>query len=548
MELESFFPSRDRFALALRLNHLLAAPGFAAWLEGESLDVDRLLYGPDGKPRLSIFTLGHLSDGERMFFLALLLSQVVAWMRSRPGTGSLRALLAIDEVLGYLPPVAEPPSKKPLLTLLKQARAFGLGLVLATQNPADVDYKALSNLGTWFLGRLQTERDRERVLDGLLSAAGGLDRGQIAAILSGLESRAFLLHDVHRDGPVVFKTRWTLSYLKGPLTRPEITRLAQPSAVTAAPALDPAAPPRPAATAGAGPRPVLPAEVPQRFVPGPGGGVLEPWLLGHGRVAYRDPRRGVEADEELWLVCPFGAEPAPDWSTAAVVLDGPPELAVAPPEGCSFAPLPAAAARPATYGRAERDLAETLYRTRRLRLWKSPLLGELSHPGESERDFRIRRADRAREQRDAAVEKLRATFQDRLARLDERRRRAQERVEREEDQARQQKIEGWLSVGAALSSFLGGGRRPSARGASSALRGLTRSAKESRDVARAEEELAAIQEEGEALRSRLEEEVEALRDRYDPERETLEEVAVAPRKSDVDVRQVVLLWAPAESF
>ena len=194
MEVESFFPAKERFALAMKLNHLLAAPGFEAWLEGEPLDVDRLLYDPAGRPRVAIFSIGHLSDAERMFFVTLLFTQVLTWVRGRPGTGSLRSVLYMDEVAGYLPPVAEPPSKRPLLTLLKQARAFGLGVVLATQNPADLDYKALSNIGTWFLGRLQTERDRERVMDGLLSAApGAFDRSRLAEILAALPPREVML-------------------------------------------------------------------------------------------------------------------------------------------------------------------------------------------------------------------------------------------------------------------------------------------------------------------------------------------------------------------
>ncbi|MGA9750644.1 MAG: ATP-binding protein, partial [Acidobacteriota bacterium] len=223
MDLESFFPAKERFGLAMLLNNLLASPGFSAWSEGEPLDVGRLLTTPEGKPRLSILSIAHLSDAERMFFVTLLLNEVVAWMRGQPGTGSLRALLYMDEVAGYLPPVAAPPSKGPMLTLLKQARAFGVGVVLATQNPVDLDYKALSNAGTWFLGRLQTERDKARVLDGLEGASAGagraLDRGSTERTLAALSNRVFLMHDVHEDSPVVFQSRWALSYLRGPLTR-----------------------------------------------------------------------------------------------------------------------------------------------------------------------------------------------------------------------------------------------------------------------------------------------------------------------------------------
>src|SRR6478672_6520726 len=232
MDVEAFFPSKERFALAMKLNNLLAAPGFQAWLEGVPLDIQQLLYTTSGKPRLAIFSIAHLSDAERMFFVTLLLSQIVGWMRTQSGTTSLRALLYMDEIFGYFPPVANPPSKLPLLTLLKQARAFGVGLVLATQNPVDLDYKGLANTGTWFIGRLQTERDKARVLEGLEGAAAGagsrFDRGRMEEILAGLGNRIFLMNNVHDDAPEVFETRWALSYLRGPLTRAQINSLMEP--------------------------------------------------------------------------------------------------------------------------------------------------------------------------------------------------------------------------------------------------------------------------------------------------------------------------------
>ncbi len=208
MDLEMVFPPKDRFGLAMQLNNLLASPGFSAWMKGDPLDISKLLYTASGHPRLTILSIAHLSDAERMFFVTILLNEVVAWMRSQPGTSSLRALLYMDEVFGYLPPTANPPSKLPLLTLLKQARAFGLGTVLATQNPVDLDYKALSNAGTWFLGRLQTERDKARVLDGLegasATAGAAFDRARTEATLSGVGSRVFLMNNVHDDEPVCF--------------------------------------------------------------------------------------------------------------------------------------------------------------------------------------------------------------------------------------------------------------------------------------------------------------------------------------------------------
>ena len=213
----------------MKLNNLLASPGFTAWLEGDPVDIGGLLYTRDGKPRLSIVSIAHLSDNERMFFVTILLNEVLAWIRTQPGTSSLRAILYMDEIFGYFPPTANPPSKVPMLTLLKQARAFGLGVVLATQNPVDLDYKGLSNAGTWFLGRLQTQRDKDRVLEGLEGAstvAGhSFDRKKMDEILSGLGNRVFVMNNVHDDKPVVFQTRWALSYLRGPLTREQIQTL-----------------------------------------------------------------------------------------------------------------------------------------------------------------------------------------------------------------------------------------------------------------------------------------------------------------------------------
>lgn len=227
-EVDTFYPAKERFELAMQFNTLLASPRFQSWLQGEPLDIDRLLFTADGKPRHSILYIAHLSDSERMFIVTLLLESLVTWMRKQSGTTSLRALLYFDEVFGYFPPTAEPPSKRPLLTLLKQARAFGLGVILVTQNPVDIDYKGLTNAGTWFIGKLQAERDKERVLAGLkgaLSEAGKSESTDFSTLITQLGNRVFLMNNVHNDGPVVFHTRWAMSYLRGPLTLPQVRTL-----------------------------------------------------------------------------------------------------------------------------------------------------------------------------------------------------------------------------------------------------------------------------------------------------------------------------------
>lgn len=232
-DIETFYPEKDRMRLAVALNNILASPSFASWITGEPLDLGRLLYAADGRPRQCIFYLAHLDDSQRMFFLTLLLEEILAWTRAQPGTTNLRAVIYFDEVFGYLPPHPNnPPTKQPLMTLMKQARAFGVGVLLATQNPVDLDYKALTNAGTWFVGKLQTERDKARLLDGLESVAAAqgtlTDRKHIDQVISSLGSRTFLMHNVHHGPPVVMQSRWALSYLAGPLTRDHVARLMAP--------------------------------------------------------------------------------------------------------------------------------------------------------------------------------------------------------------------------------------------------------------------------------------------------------------------------------
>ena len=289
MDLESFFPAKDRFELAMSINALLASPGFEVWIQGEPLDVAALLRTPAGKPRVSIFSIAHLDDSQRMFFVSLLLNAVAGWMRAQTGTSSLRAMVYMDEIFGFFPPVANPPSKAPLLTLLKQGRAFGLGVVLATQNPVDLDYKGLSNIGTWLLGRLQTERDKARVLDGLerrqrLPAASIAPR--VDRLLSALTSRVFLMRNVHEDALTLFQSRWALSYLRGPLGRDEIKRLtagAESRTPRAAPSATPRTSARPtralastaSAASAATARPIVPPGRPAVLLAGRrGGGVV----------------------------------------------------------------------------------------------------------------------------------------------------------------------------------------------------------------------------------------------------------------------------------
>lgn len=580
LDLESFYPSKDRFALAMLLNNLLAAPGFDAWLEGEALDIDRILYTPEGKPRVSIFSIAHLSEAERMFFVSLLLNQILGWMRTQAGTASLRAIVYMDEIFGYFPPVANPPSKTPLLTMLKQARAFGVGIVLATQNPVDLDYKGLSNTGTWFIGRLQTERDKARVLDGLEGAAAGtgirFDRQRTEQILAGLGSRIFLMNNVHDDAPEVFQSRWAMSYLRGPLTRNQIKILMEPrksarpeallgqTEAGTAPAMSSALAASTVNTSAARarkgePRPVLSYDVPQYFLPvrgaQPSGSVLfyHPMILGSGAVRFVDMKTRLEVTQEaVWMtpITPSSATLAEDgvnWENATEVNVAISDLEKSPQEPAQYAELPVVVGKAKSYDLWSRDFAKWLYANQKLELLKSPGLKEFSKPGESERGFRIRLQQTAHEQRDEWTEQLRKKYAPKIVALEERIRRAQQAVDREAEQAKQQQLQTAISFGTTLLGAFLGRKAVSASTlgrATTAARGVSRAMKERQDIGRATETVEALQQQLADLEAQFQSEITALEMKIDPLSENLETVAVRPKKTDISVRLMALVWVP----
>jgi hypothetical protein len=541
MDVDTFLPAKDRRALALAVNQVLAAPGFTAWAAGAPLDPGALLRAPDGRPRVSIISLAHLGEPERMLVVSLLLGELLTWLRTQPGTSSLRALLYMDEIAGYAPPTANPPSKPPLLTLLKQARAYGLGVALATQNPADLDYKGLSNAGLWLIGRLQAARDRERLLDGL-EAGGRTDRATLDRLLDAAGKRVFLLHSIHAGDPVLFETRWTLSYLRGPLTPAQIRDL-EHGGRAAAPAAAPGAP-------AAGTRPALPRGVPQAFVPPRGGpaAVLEPRLLGCATIRVTDARAGLDLTFDLARAAQAPAGPvAPDWAGGEDPGVGPRDLATEPPAGAAFADPPAAASDPGAYAGWKRSFAEWAWGAGAVDLFRAPALKAVSRPGESEAAFRDRLALAARERRDAAIEALRRRYEPKQAALAEALRRAEAAVERERSQAGAQSVQAAVSLGATLlGAFLG--RRAVSLGtlgrATTAARGAARVLKERGDVARAGESAEAVRARIAALDEAYARDVAALEAEAAPAAVAVEPLTVRPRKSDVTVTAFALAWVP----
>ncbi|MEO8277717.1 MAG: DUF87 domain-containing protein [Thermoanaerobaculia bacterium] len=561
LPLESFFPAKERFDLAMTLNGLLAAPGFGLWLQGTPLDVQQLLYAADGRPQIAVLSIAHLSDAERMFFVSLLLNQTISWMRARQGTSSLRALLYMDEIFGYLPPTANPPSKKPMLTLLKQARAFGLGVVLATQNPVDLDYKALSNIGTWLLGRLQTERDLARVLDGLEGVGGGeFDRQSVSTLLSGLAARRFLLHNVHDEKPVLFESRWAMSYLAGPLTRDQIRKLKNGSApVAATPAPERQAPRAGGGAGGAGKAvdlsgpPILPSEIPVLYLRPPTGAVSPDYgaaILGQGRVHFQSPDAGWSFTREVARALPIASGEAllVDWSGSAGVEAA--NLAESRPATAGgFAALPSEATRPKSFDSWGKSFKDFLARSEELTLFSSAQYGESSKPGESEGDFRVRLSDLARSARDSQVDKLKAGYAPKFAALEDRVRRAEAKVAEQKSQATAQKFATAASVFGAVAGALFGRKKLSSSTfsrAATSVRSASRTMKESRDVDLAEGGVEALQQQITDLNAELAGAVADLERRSDPH--TLELVAktLRAKKADVELVRVGLVWLPSE--
>ncbi|MFK7986432.1 MAG: ATP-binding protein [Sandaracinaceae bacterium] len=557
LPLDDFFAPKDRKKLGMKLNHLLASPSFAPWMKGDPLDVGRLLRAPDGRPRLSILSIAHLSESERMFFVTLLLSKVVTWMRAQSGTASLRALLFMDEVFGFFPPVREPPSKRPMLTLLKQARAYGLGVLLSTQNPVDLDYKGLSNCGTWLLGRLSTERDVDRVIDGLATAGAAMDPDATRAQLAGLGSRRFLMRNVHEKAPVVFETRWAMSYLRGPLTRTQLVQLARPvgQPLAQAPAAPPAAASSTVAAVPATPaaeepppvsaRPALDPDVRERFlVPFAGRAPLSwrPHALAAVSIHYSHRHSGLD----LWLapsvLAPLGTSARATWEQASLISPTTLRVSDEPPlDGGTFEPIPRGMGTVKGLGKLSKGLKTHLYREEKAIVYRSDAHKAWSEPGEDRASFVARLAQLEREDRDRRVDALREKYAGKVDKLEAKLEKARDKVEREKGQLRSGQVSTAVSVGTTVLGALFG--RSVVRRAGTSARGAARNAKDADDVRRAEEQVDELEQELVALSAEARVELKALQ--TSPlEPPAVEERAVKPTKSDLSVDELTLVWVP----
>ena len=552
--LETFFPAKERMKLAMKLNALVASPSMAAWGRGEPLDVQRLLYTVDGRPRVSVISIAHLSEGERMFFVTLLLTSVVSWMRQQSGTSSLRALLYMDEIFGYFPPLGTPPSKKPMLTLLKQARAFGLGVVLSTQNPVDLDYRGLSNIGLWLIGRLQTERDKDRVLEGLVGAdaADGLDRAGLGRLLGGLGKRQFVVRNVHEGGVGLVESRWALSYLRGPLSPAQIGELmAGKKAGRAAEAdcsrlqsiavegcreaagVPAAVEEKPAAAAKA---PLLPGVEQAWFGTG---GELEPWVLGEARAHYQSDKLGVDEWVTVSELAPVDEDGEPDWD-AAEEADGCGSKKA--PAGATHAAVPSALANPKNWTGIGRSFKEHLRQTLAVELASCPAVKLHARMGESEGDFRVRVGVALREARDAEKAKIAKKYESKVTTLTERIRKAEAKIEVQKEQASQQKLNVVLKMAMAAFSMFSGSKGSAATRAAGGIGAMRKSGKESMDVAHAQADKAAAEAQLADLQTKIDAELQAVAEKYDLESAEITATRLRPKVSELLVKRVALAW------
>lgn len=583
-DVDTFYPEKERFALAMAFNNLIASPSFQSWLSGDPLDIGNMLHTTSGKPRHSIFYLAHLSENERMFFVTLLLENLLTWVRRQPGTSSLRALLYFDEVFGYLPPVAEPSSKRPLLTLLKQARAFGLGCLLVTQNPVDLDYKGLTNTGTWFIGKLQAERDKQRVLEGLKSAiatAGGAgDSVDYDAIISQLGNRVFLLHNVHEDRPVLFQTRWVMSFLSGPLTRPQIKQLMDPKKSLIQPAPTPMPP---AVTEGAsvsqtrqadsdipdGFSTTLPGLEPtmkQLFVPVkldaraalehharhtgtmPGVSkeqlVYEPVMVGSATVAFSQRSRGINETCQLLLACFEGCDSGnPCWEKSERLRASQESLAASPDRrATAFAALPETLSTSRKLSAFRQSLVDWLYYHFRYRVSVHPETGLFRNNGESDRDFSIRLQQAAREKRDGEVDALERKFAPQLERIRERIQKEERKLVKNESEHQSRKATELVGMGESLLGFFLG--RRSTRSMGSALNRRRMTARAKADVEESLESLDEMRQKQQQLTMEIQEQAKKISEKWEHPESSLVTEEVAPRRSEVNVHFIALGWLP----
>lgn len=560
MDINSIYPSKERFTLAMLLNNLIAHPGFEAWLEGEPLNIDKFFYTDSGRPKVSVFSVSHLSDSERMFFVTMLLNEVLSWARSQPGTGSLRAMIYMDELFGYLPPIANPPSKAPFLTLLKQARAYGLGLVLSTQNPVDLDYKALSNAGTWFIGRLQTERDKQRVMEGLEGAAAGgsFDKNRTEQILAGIGQRVFYMHSVHENEPVIFNTRWAMSYLAGPLTKDQIARLPAKNITSEMSVInkpdEQQVPHTYQSEKVAAFAPILPSTIKQVYLPektrARGQLVYKPVAIGIADVMYNSEKHMITTKKSYTLLTQFNDGPVIlDWNQAQVVDIEINDIENTPVSDALFSDPPSAASNIKNYDTWKKLLSQYIRTNLTLKLYSSPKLKMVSEYGEEERDFAIRVQHAAHEKRDFEIDEMKKKYNSKIQTMENALIRARQAVEKQNAMASQKKMDAMVSAGSAILGALFGRKAISSSSVSkigTAVSRTSKAMKSGQSIDQAEERLNTLETQLEGLQLELEQQLKNMSYEYDSVKDNIVTIDIRATSTNITVHLLGLAWVPYE--
>ena len=564
--MDSFFPEKDRFELAILLNNFLASPSFQVWQQGQPLDIQQLLYTKDGRPRHSIFYLAHLSENERMFFVTLLFAAVESWMRGQRGTGNLRAILYFDEIMGYLPPVANPPSKTVMLRMLKQARAFGVGLLLATQNPVDVDYKALSNAGTWMIGRLQTEQDKNRLLDGLTSAGGTTDIGTLDKMISGLGKRIFLLHSVYKSAPVLFNTRWAMNYLAGPMTRDQLP---------AANALAGAIPAYKGSTTGDGrstgrpatsirdtsglsnSRPAIPGDIAEYYVPnnlgiseaaanaglsgvGSEGLVYRPGIIAQAEVRYLSRQYNLEHTRKTSAILEDPGSGLIRWENLLTGEFDKHHLDIQPLPKTQYHPVPSWLADPKRVDAIKKDFLDWIYRSGGLKLFTNAKLKLYGESGMSESDFRAKSKKAVEDAVKIEIAKAVSTLDTKIAAMERKVESQQLDVKAADSSVKQRRLETLATGGSAVIGMLSGRKRS-----------ITSTLSKNRMASAAKDRLDAEETTLKQYMMQLEDlkkskfEVEnEVRAKWEGIAEEISEITIKPTKSDIFSDIFAVAWLP----
>ena len=571
LELDSFFPPKDRTALVMKLNGLLASPSFAAWSVGEPLDIPTMLWDTNGDPRAAVVSLSHLDEPERQFAVTLVLSKLISWMRSQSGTGELRVLVYIDEVAGYAPPVSNPPTKGPILTLLKQARAFGVGLVLSTQNPIDLDYKAISNAGTWLIGRLQTEQDKNRLIDGLRGADGSVDVDEVERMISGLDKRQFVLRSTRSSTLPLLTTRWAMSYLAGPLTRGQIGELmaghSTVSSASSAPATGSVAASAAAEDSIAAAAPVLadnestmPPKVPDtlsiRYVhpstpwleavgASADGTRLTPALAARVTLLFDETKADLRHSEEWEAIVPLEGSRIDVDAAISVDFDDR-DFGPDAPAGAIYV-MPEFNFTATATKKAQTDLRAKLYTDETLTLLHNRDLKLWSRPGETESDFAARCATAADNGADAAAAKLRDKLETKHDRVQAALAKAADRVAELEEQAKGRKTQNMVDLGSSILGGLLSGRK-SARSLGSAARRMSSGSRQSKStearLQTAQNRVAEKIDELEELEAELQDAVIEIDDEWNEKAANIELSDVPLEKTDITIDDFLLIWLP----